>query len=335
MNKTKTTDFTLAVLDGALASSVAITLDALTAASRLSAIRGGPALCWRIIGTAVHTQLSSGLSIGAAPLTARTRGDDSILLIPGVAITANPGATYDPVTLATRMAERDATLLTQFVAKHHQRGGVVAAGCSAVYLLGQAGLLEQRSATTHWRLGSFMQQSFPACVIDTNRIMIEDNRVITAGAALAQMDLMIYLIRKKLGAQIAELTMKYLLLDNRFSQAGYMIWSHLPAVDSTIQDIESMVEASLPEVPSLRTIAERLAVSEKTLARRVRQATGKSSQDLLQSIRWRHAKRLLETTRLSLEDVAAQVGYADATALRKLTRKIVGTSPGRLRHSAW
>jgi transcriptional regulator GlxA family with amidase domain len=89
----------------------------------------------------------------------------------------------------------------------------------------------------------------------------------------------------------------------------------------------------LPEVPSLRSIAERLAVSEKTLARRVRQATGKSSQDLLQSIRWRHAKRLLETTRLSLEEVAAQVGYADATALRKLTRKIVGTSPGRLRQS--
>jgi transcriptional regulator GlxA family with amidase domain len=165
-------------------------------------------------------------------------------------------------------------------------------------------------------------------------MLIDQDRVITAGAALAQMDLMLYLVRKSLGVQVADLTMKYLLLDDRSSQAGYMIWSHLNQQDSTVSTMETLIEKSLPHVPSLKSVAQALHVSEKTLARRVRSTTGKTSQDLVQGVRLRRARHLLDTTRLSLDEIAVQVGYADATALRKLTRKIMGTTPGRLRSSS-
>jgi transcriptional regulator GlxA family with amidase domain len=324
-------DFTVAILDGALASSVAVTLDTLTAASRLSNIRGGPSLTWRIVGSKPSTSLSSGLSVAATPLSSRVRLGNSVLLIPGVAIVAKPGERYDPMSMVNRLAQEDAQTLARLAANHHHKGGTVAAGCSAAFVLGNAGLLQGRSATTHWRLGGYLQQQFPDCTVDVNRMLIEQDRVITAGAALAQIDLMLCLIRKTLGVQVADLTMRYLLLDDRSSQAGYMIWSHLNQEDSTVKTMEALIEQSLPQVPPLSQVAQTLNMSEKTLARRVRSATGKSSQDLVQAVRLRRARHLLDTTRLSLDEVAIQVGYADATALRKLTRKILGTTPGRLR----
>jgi transcriptional regulator GlxA family with amidase domain len=324
-------DFTVAVLEGALSSSVAITLDALTAASRLSNIRGGPSLHWRIIGSSTDTLLSSGMRIATTPISSRMRLGSSILLVPGIAITAKPGERYDPVELMERMQQEDAQTLARLATHHHQRGGTVAAGCSAAFLLAHAGLLKDRSATTHWRLAGYLQQQFPDCQVDSNRIVIENDRIITAGAALAQMDLMLCLVRKTLGVQVAELTMKYLLLDERTSQAGYMVWSHLGQRDSTVKNMEELIERSLPHVPPLSQVAKELHISEKTLARRVHHATGKSSQDLVQGVRLRRARHLLASTRLSLEEIAIQVGYADATALRKLTRKIMGTTPGRLR----
>ncbi len=235
------------------------------------------------------------------------------------------------MSLIDRMGQEDAKTLSRLAANHHKMGGTIAAGCSAAFVLGNAGLLQDRSATTHWRLGGYLQQQFPQCKVDVNRMLIEQDRVITAGAALAQIDLMMCLIRKTLGVQVADLTMRYLLLDDRTSQAGYMIWSHLNQEDPTVKNMEALIEQSLPQVPTLTQVAQQLNVSEKTLARRVRSATGKSSQDLVQGVRMRRARHLLDTTRLSLDEIAVQVGYADATALRKLTRKIMGTTPGRLR----
>lgn len=324
-------DFTVAVLDGALASSVAITLDALMAASRLSSIRGGSGLRWRVVGSGAQVALSSGLSVAATPLSARLRLDGSVLLIPGIAILARPGERYDPGTLGERMAQPDAQLLSSLAARHHRNGGTVAAGCSAAFLLGNAGLLRGRSATTHWRLAGYLQQQQPDCRVDVNRMLVAQDRVITAGAALAQMDLMLYLIREALGSEVADLTMRYLLLDARDSQAGYMIWSQLNQQDPTVQALESLVEKSLPTVPALSALAEALHLSEKTLTRRVRNATGKTALDLVQAVRLRRARHLLETTRLSLDEVAVSVGYADATALRRLTLKTLKTTPGRLR----
>jgi transcriptional regulator GlxA family with amidase domain len=324
-------DFTVAVLDGALASSVAITLDSLTAASRLSAIRGGRALRWRVVGTGAQAALSSGLSVATTPLSSRLRLEESVLLIPGIAIAARPGERYDPTSLGERLDQEDAQLLATLAARHHGNGGTVAAGCSGAFVLGNAGLLSGRSATTHWRLAGYLQQRQPDCKVDVNRMLVVQDRIITAGAALAQMDLMLYLIRQALGAEVADLTMRYLLLDNRDSQAGYMIWSQLNQQDPTVQALEALVEQSLPRVPALSVLAGALHVSEKTLTRRVRSATGKTAQDLVQAVRLRRARHLLESTRLSLDEIAVLVGYADATALRRLTLKTLNTTPGRLR----
>lgn len=211
------------------------------------------------------------------------------------------------------------------------KGRVAEAVLSQVGQWAQAGLLEGRAATTHWRLSGYLRQRHPSCRVDVNPMVLVPERVISAGAALAQMDLMLHLVRERLGMQVTDLTLRHLLLDERPSQADYMLWSQLHNNDPTVQGLETLVEESLPEVPPLGVLADKLHVSSRTLARRVRRATGKSALDLVQAVRLRRARHLLETTDLPLGEVAARVGYGDATALRKLTLRTLKVTPGRLR----
>lgn len=165
-------------------------------------------------------------------------------------------------------------------------------------------------------------------------MVVRDGPVVTAGAALAQMDLMLLLIADVYGRDVADLVGRYLLLDGRPTQSCYMALSHLRSVDDTVSRLERLIEASLPEVPSLAVLADRLHVTEKTLARRVQRATGQTPGAVVQAVRLRQARHLLETTRLPVAEVASRVGYADATALRRLTLKTLRLAPGQLRGRA-
>jgi len=277
--------------------------------------------------------LSNKLRLETLPLSPRLRLGNSTLIVPGIAIEAKVGERYDPSSLGDRLSGEDVQILARLAANHHKNGGVVAASCGSVFVLGEAGLLRARTATTHWRLSNYLRQRHLECRVDVDRMLVVDDRVITAGAALAQMDLMMYLIREKLGVQIADLTLKYLLLDERPSQAGYVVWPTLHDNDPTVSQFEALIEKLLPDIPPLRVFAEALNMSEKTLSRRAQRAVGKNPLDIIQAVRFRRARHLLETTRFSLQQIAEAVGYADATALRKLTLKIMGVTPSRLRHA--
>lgn len=337
-------DFTIAVLDWALASSVAVTLDALRSAERIAENLGRRTHRWRVVGSGETVPLSNGLSVPAEKLTATTDFGSSILVVPGLGLdhpalaavpipAAKPGMArrYDWAVVARRIELPDARLLADRARAHGAAGHLVAASCSGVLVLGEAGLLDGRTATTHWRLNNLLQQRYPACKADVSQMVVRDGNIVTAGAAMAQMDLMLVLIRDVYGLEVADLVMRYLLLDGRPTQSCYMAWSHLQSTDDTVKRLEKMVEKSLPEVPPLAVLANSLHVSEKTLARRVQRATGQTPGAVIQAVRLRHAQHLLETTRLPIAEVASRVGYADATALRKLTLKTLRLAPGQLR----
>lgn len=337
-------DFTVAVLDWALASSVAVTLDVLRSAERIAENLGRRTYSWQVIGCSPSVPLSNGLSVPAEPLTAESDLGDSILVIPGLGLdhpalaevapavpAAGMGRRYDMAVVARRVELPDARLFAAKARAHAAAGQVVAASCSGVLVLGEGGLLDGRTATTHWRLNNLLQQRYPACHVDVSQMVVRDGNIVTAGAAMAQMDLMLALVRETYGLEVADLVMRYLLLDGRQTQSRYMAWSHLQSTDDTVKRLEKLVENSLPEVPPLAVLADSLHVSEKTLARRVQRATGQTPGAVIQAVRLRHAQHLLETTRLPIAEVASRVGYADATALRKLTLKTLRLAPGQLR----
>jgi len=101
-----------------------------------------------------------------------------------------------------------------------------------------------------------------------------------------------------------------------------------------VRRLTRRIEAALPHPPSVAQLADELAMSSRTLARHVRAATGRGPLALVQGVRLNHARHLIESSRLTIAQVAERVGYEDATALRRLMRKAAGAAPSRFR-AAW
>jgi len=329
-------DFTVLLLPGAYASSVAVTLDMLTAAAALAPRLQVPVPRWRVLATGVTAglgdsgglvRLGGGMMLAARPLPQRWRDDGAIWVVPGLGLESASQA-------RERLQQDDAQAAMRALRTHARRGGTVAASCSAVFLLQAAGLLAQRRVTTSWWLAARLRELEPTCSVDADRMVCADGPVITAGAAFAQTDLMLHLLRMRCGAPLAKAVSRVLLLDGRAAQAPFVVPELLADGDELVARVIDRVTAALPTPPAIGTLARELGMSERSLARRIRAKTGQSTLALVQSVRLNRARALLEGSRLSVEQVAEQIGYADATALWRLMRRVTGLTPRQLRASA-
>lgn len=160
-----------------------------------------------------------------------------------------------------------------------------------------------------------------------------DGPVLTAGAAMAHADLMLHLLRIRFGSALADMVGKMLLLDARSAQSPFMIPSMLSNGDDLVRKLMRRIDEALPHPPSVAALAEDFAMSARTLNRRVRAATGRGPLSLIQTVRLSRARMLIEQSRMTVEQIAEQVGYMDATALRRLMRKRTGATPATFRSS--
>lgn len=318
-------DFVVLVLPGAYGASVAVTLDMLGAAAKLAPRLKMPRPTWQVVSPdGGSVPLSSGLSVETEPLAKRGRASTSTWIVPGLGVD-------DPAALQSRLARDDALRASARLGWHIEHGGSVAASCSAVFLLLGCGALDGRRVTTSWWLATTLQRLAPRCEVDADRMVGVDGPVCTAGAALAQADLMLHLLRSRFGIGLADLVGKLLLIDGRQAQAPFAIPSMQSHGSELVRQLTRRIESTLPATPTVTALAEALAMSPRTLARQVRAATGKSPLALVQSVRLHKARALIESTRMPIEQVAAQVGYQDATALRRLMRKAAGATPSKFR----
>jgi transcriptional regulator GlxA family with amidase domain len=218
--------------------------------------------------------------------------------------------------------------------KYAQAGGSVAASCSGVFLLQAAGVLKDKRVTTTWWLAPELKRVEPGCHVDAHRMVCDDGAVITAGAAFAQSDLMLHLLRKLCGTALVDAISRVLLLDGREAQAPFIVPEAFSNGDDLIGRLAARIEAALPTPPKIGELAQEFCMSERTLSRHVQKATGKSTLALVQSVKQRRARALLASSRMTVEQVAAAVGYQDATALRRLMRRVAGANPSRFRPAA-
>lgn len=315
--------FTVIVLEGAFAASVAATLDML----RTSRLLGARSLSFRVCSVnGGFVPLSSGVGVETSRLPARSRADETTWVIPGLG-TTHAAAVHE------RLARPDAAALSKLIARHISRGGRVAAACTAVFLLKQAGVLPRRRVTTTWWLAGLLSEMEAECSVDANAMVCADGPIITAGAAFAQTDLMLHLLREHCGPRLVDALARTLLLDGRQAQARFIAPELLANGDSLIARFSQEVEAHFPNPPSVATLAARLGMTERTLSRHVRRVTGQSPLALVHSLKSRRAQALLQSTHLSVDDIAEAVGYQDASTLRRLLKKM-GIAPPRALRSA-
>jgi transcriptional regulator GlxA family with amidase domain len=319
------TDFTILLLPGSYASSVAATLDILQAASTLAPRLRLPSPGWRVISPGGgNIALGAGMHIATQALAKRYRRDASCWIIPGLGVT-------DAGQLQQVMQSDAAQELLIALRAHHQAGGRLAASCSAVFLLQAAGILSGRRVTTSWWMAAQLRQLEASCSVDADCMVCSDGNLITAGAAFAQIDLMLHLLRVQFGTPLADALSRSLLIDGRQAQAPYIVPAMLANGNAFISRLLKRIETALPHPPSVEQLAAEAAMSSRTLSRRVQQATGKTTMALIQSVRVNRARMLLETSKMSVESIAAEVGYEDATALRRLMRSLAGGNPGQYR----
>ncbi|NVZ60720.1 helix-turn-helix domain-containing protein [Pseudomonas gingeri] len=317
-------DFTILVLPGAFSSGVGAALDILSSASDLANQAGCAVPRWRVCSTQKTVPLSNGLTIEATLLPERPRSDSSIWLIPGLGL-----SNVDAVL--SRLAEPDINPVIRALKTQAKGGGTIAASCSAVFLLQAAGLLTDRRVTTTWWLGGLLQRIEPRCTVDVDQMVVCDANIVTGGAAFAHIDLMLHLLRSRYNPALAEAVSRAMVIDGRQSQAQYIVPAALASGNELATRLVACFEAGLPNPPSISELAAQLCMSSRTLSRHIKESTGRSVSALLQSVRINRARMLLETSRLSVEQVAQQVGYADTTALRRLMRKVAQATPSQFR----
>jgi transcriptional regulator GlxA family with amidase domain len=315
----------LIVLPGAHAAGVAVSLDILRAAATLAPGLTLPPPRWRVLSPeGGDVELAGGLRCPTQPLD--DADDAGLWVVPGLAIES-------AVALEQRLAQTDARAVAGHLALRLAQGLPVAATCSSVFLLRGSGALDDRRVTTTWWLAQHLRRTAPGCRVEAERIVCVDGALVTAGAAMAQVDLMLHLLHGH-GAALADAVSRVLLLDARTAQSAYALPSLIANGDALVRRLVRTIEDALPRPPAVAALADAFAMSPRTLSRRVRDATGQGPSALIQAVRLERARRLIETTRMSIDQVAAAVGYEDATALRRLMRRRTGATPTRFRAQA-
>lgn len=317
-------DFTILVTPGAFASSVALTLDILSTAAVLAQRLGTAVPRWQVCGLNTDcVTLGHGMQLAVQPL-AISPDDRSCWIIPGIGVA-------DVHMIEHRLQQADIALLVPALRAHVQAGGNVAASCSAVFVLQAANLLAGHCVTTSWWMAPLLQQWAPQCQVDAERMVILDPPLITAGAALGHTDLMLHLLRSHFSPALADDVARALLIDGRQLQSPFMVPAMMAQGNELIAQLTAHIEASLPTIISVSTLASDFGFSERTLSRHIHKATGYSPLRLIQRVQANKARELLANSKYSIDTIAEHVGYRDATSLRRLMKKMLNATPRQLR----
>jgi transcriptional regulator GlxA family with amidase domain len=310
------------VYDGILASGVAGPIDVFNAANQLGARERDAAqrFAWRVESLdGEPVKAASGQTIAVdGKIDGRKRADAVLLTAPFFS---------DMDAFISRREQ--ITKLSAALRCHHKAGAVLAAYCTGNYLLAEAGLLDGRVATTHWAKAADFARRYPGVELRAREVLTGQDRILSSGAVTSYLNLAVRLVEMLGDEKLAAMTARSLLIDmNRIDQASYatLIDEH-GHTDPLIARAQQRMEATLAQGFRLGELAEWLAVSERTLNRRFRQATGVAPLEYLQNLRIEVAKQLLETRPIGLDKLSERVGYEDSGSFRELFKRKTGLSP--------
>ena len=262
-----------------------------------------------------------GLAItGARPLGEATVGAADMVVIAG-------GATESPLPPSEARA-------AQWLRKHHRGIPTLIAICTGAFVLGEAGLLNRRRATTHWVYVDVLRRRFPKARVVDDDIFIRDGRIWTSAGITAGIDLMLALVEHDHGHAVAMGVAKSLVLFLRRSgtQAQFsQMLKRQEAEPGRLRDLSAFILEHLNEPLSLDELARTAGMSPRTLTRWCRRELGESPAGLVRRVRVEEAQRLLEQTSLPLKDIAARAHLGDPSTLWRIFTRYVGATPADYR----
>jgi AraC family transcriptional regulator, transcriptional activator FtrA len=224
--------------------------------------------------------------------------------------------------------------VTEALRAAHQRGARIAAICTGAFVLAQAGLLDGRRATTHWRHTAQLAATFPEVRVDPDVLYVDHGDVATSAGTGAGIDLCLHLVRADHGAaHAAQIARNMVLPPHR--EGSQLQYATQPAPTRTDESLAPLLEWATSQLDTLTVarLAAHAGLSNRTLARRFTEQLGTSPGQWLLSQRLDATRALLEQTNLPVEAIATRVGLASAVNLRRHFRKHLGTTPGTYRRT--
>ncbi|MFZ0905548.1 MAG: GlxA family transcriptional regulator [Mycobacterium sp.] len=262
---------------------------------------------------------SSGLEIGANRAIGACRGPIDTLVVVG-------GRGVAQAIVDDR--------LVAWIRSAAQRSRRVTSVCSGAFLLARAGLLDGRRATTHWATSARLARMFPEVTVDPDPIFIRDGNVWTSAGVTAGMDLALALVEDDLGPERAREIARYLVLfvqrSGGQSQFSAQLAAQRPERDTLVQ-LASWIADHLGDDLSVPVLAVRTSMSVRNFSRRFAQEFGSTPAAYVEAVRVEAGRRLLESTRRGLTDIARDCGFGTVETMHRSFQRTIRVTPGQYR----
>ncbi|MCC2545925.1 helix-turn-helix domain-containing protein [Hymenobacter sp. BT175] len=220
-----------------------------------------------------------------------------------------------------------------WILARYQDGAEVASLCLGAFLLAATGLLKGRQCTTHWAAANDFRLMYPEVELIEDRLITDEHGIYSSGGAFSYLNLVLYLIEKYAGRDMAVFCAKVFQIDiERVSQSAFVVFNGQKAhADEPIKKAQTYIEDNYQEKITVDQLASMLALGRRNLERRFKKATANSVVEYIQRVKIEAAKNSLESSQENVNEVMYHVGYTDPKAFRLTFKRITGLSPKQYR----
>jgi len=221
-----------------------------------------------------------------------------------------------------------------WIVKQYQKGAEVASLCIGAFILASTGLLNGKECSSHWKTANEFREMFPEVTLVDGRIVTEQQGLYSSGGATSYWNLLLYLVEKHAGREIAIIASKvYALEIDRKSQSPFIMFNgQKKHEDDPIKQAQEYIEKNVTEKISVEDLSLRFAIGRRHFERRFKKATNNKPVEYIQRVKIEAAKKSLESSSKNVNEVMYDVGYSDTKAFRNIFKRITGLSPVEYRN---
>jgi transcriptional regulator GlxA family with amidase domain len=219
--------------------------------------------------------------------------------------------------------------IIDWVISQYKKGAEVASLCTGAFILASAGLLNGKQCSTHWSAANIFKRMFPAVNLTIEKIITEEHGVYTTGGAISSMNLVLHIIEKYYDRGTAIYCAKVFEIDlDRNNQSPFIIFSgQKNHEDDEIKKAQLFMENNADDKIVIEELSSKFSIDRRNFDRRFKKATGNTPLEYMQRVKVEAAKKSLERTRKTINEVMYDVGYSDVKTFREVFKKITGMSP--------
>lgn len=274
-----------------------------------------------LVGLTHETKLSGGAFTANAPLLISDVKKTDLIIIPAI-----DGDIQEAI-------EENKDFIP-WIIQQHKNGAEIASLCLGAFLLASTGLLSGKKCATHWMAENAFRKMFPDVNLVTEKVITDEHGFYSSGGAFSYTNLILYLIEKFAGRDLAVLSAKvFALTIERQDQLSFVIFQgQKDHDDDSVKKAQEFIEKNFQDKITIEQLSSMLALSRRNLERRFKKATSNSVVEYMQRVKVEVAKVSLENSRENVNEVMYKVGYTDSKAFRTTFKKITGLSPIQYRN---